>query len=908
MDYLTDGHGEGLEPSMDQSEVAYIARSNPGYKTDLEGGQVPLYGHGRFKGDMDSPELRRAFVEACQPVHPCGTTGYKSITMTVPKEVSLFLEAHREEGREAMQRAFGRAVEKMYPGFDVSAVGATHTRNSNGEVHWHVHGLVAKFAERKTDGRILSLNGKAVQGGKNPVHDFKEAWKIEVEAELKKEFGITVEQTTKNGPAKIITADGIMLPPLNRETRRQLERALEPRITVTGPDGQPRTSILKLNEMHSRIYTVAMRDKGRAGWDKESFKEMYPEIAGQAEKYDKMADRLKTFGYLTPEGRATQDFKNHATAKWGNQLTPELFKLRMELAQAAQGQAKKEGKPVAVPTLAQVAAKDTPPLWERVEKLEAIRRRIELLGYSPADVKRIEDQARKVAPTAEEKEAARQEAKAEYLRTHKGETLESTKRGEAWKGSIFSAFIDLQKARIQRTYLDLAGTVRPDFIPRKLEADKIVQGLERNIRERKAAITVRNENLSKLAIFSRELFRTSNLRRPVSYVLSRASRATTTKLERAKTTVSRIVSFQDGRAANREALLGERRITGEWKKEFLEKPLADLKAMGQRGEAPSQAAENLKLLELRASYRKLGIPEPTAKETQALASGILALERSGNPAFSRLEAFKGNEADLAKAVYVTAMQRDLNPGAAVPLEKEVFETAKQAKSIGDRVAKEYSGQSRTTNDGKTGTLLEHGAAKYNFKADEGSSYFVKYRVQGGEEKTVWGVDLKRAVEESQAKPGDRIRVENIGKQAVTIEVPKRDEQGKVVGTETKETHRNAWEVKANPEEGQGKATVAVPSNHAAMASDIDTINRRFEAYGLNAPFTAERLRELAPADTAKEIQSAREAGLLAEGPEWAVKRPAEMREYGQELENSIERNTDQAKGLEDQLINRRFQA
>ncbi len=798
MEYLTDGHDEGLEPSLDPSEVDYITRAGEGKKTRLEGGRQPLYGHGKLKGMEDSPELCRAFQEACNPVDRRGTTGYKSITMTVPKEVSLFLEAHRERGREAMQRAFDQAIQKMYPEMKISGVAATHTRNSNGEVHWHNHGLVSKFAERKSDGRILSLNGKAVQEGANPVMAFKAAWKEAVESELKKEFGITVSQVRSNGPAKIVTAEGITLPPLNRETRRQLEKALEPTITLVGPDGQARISKLKLNEMHSRIYSVAMKDKGRGGWSVDGFIKMYPDHKGKADTYNKMADRLKTFGYLTPEGRATHDFKNHATAKWGNQLTPELFRLRMELANAAQAQSKILGKPVQVPTLSEVASGERIPLWERVEKLEAIRNRIEYLGYSAAEIKRIEERARQVAPTIDQKRTVSDKARSEFLTLHKGEALERVKHGESGKGSIFSAFVDLQKAKIQRTYLDLAGVVRPDYYPRKVEATKIVQGLEKEMATRKAAALVRNETLAKAAIFGRELLRSSNLRRPVSYVFSRASSIATRRLDRAKTLVTRVASWQETKAADREALLAERGITGRWKKEYLEKPLADLKAQAEKWERPEQAKDVAKLQALRASYAKLGQPEPEQKTIAALANGIMAMGIAKIPAATRLEQFKGKEADLAKAVYLTAFNRDLNPGSPVPLDRETFEAARQAKVVGDRLVKEH--------------------------------------------------------------------------------------------------------------EAMGKVVEAVPSNHVEMAKEIETLNRRLEVYGIKSPITSEKMGDLAPLDTAKELERARLNGILSEGPAWATKRPSEVKEFASTLEKDLDLKADQSRGLEDQLINRRFQA
>jgi hypothetical protein len=54
-------------------------------------------------------QLVSRFEDACQPHHDTrGSTGYKSLTFTLPKEVSLFAEGHREEAKAAMHAAVPR--------------------------------------------------------------------------------------------------------------------------------------------------------------------------------------------------------------------------------------------------------------------------------------------------------------------------------------------------------------------------------------------------------------------------------------------------------------------------------------------------------------------------------------------------------------------------------------------------------------------------------------------------------------------------------------------------------------------------------------------------------------------------------------------------------------------------------
>lgn len=92
-----------------------------------------------------------------------------------------------------------------------------------------------------------------------------------------------------------------------------------------------------------------------------------------------------------------------------------------------------------------------------------------------------------------------------------------------------------------------------------------------------------------------------------------------------------------------------------------------------------------------------------------------------------------------------------------------------------------------------GRVIEHGDAPYNNDPKEKMNYYVKLDTQEGE-KTVWGVDLKRAMADSKAKTGDDVKLEYMGSKPVTVEALKRDDKGKVIGRETIDTNRNAWEV------------------------------------------------------------------------------------------------------------------
>ncbi len=80
-----------------------------------------------------------------------------------------------------------------------------------------------------------------------------------------------------------------------------------------------------------------------------------------------------------------------------------------------------------------------------------------------------------------------------------------------------------------------------------------------------------------------------------------------------------------------------------------------------------------------------------------------------------------------------------------------------------------------------GVLITHGEAPYEHKAGNRDSYYVTLGCSDGQERTVWGVDLARAMDESKAEIGDRIGLKHLGSQRVTL-------------PDGKEVDRNSWKV------------------------------------------------------------------------------------------------------------------
>ncbi|OBX64341.1 hypothetical protein A9299_10060 [Moraxella osloensis] len=85
-----------------------------------------------------------------------------------------------------------------------------------------------------------------------------------------------------------------------------------------------------------------------------------------------------------------------------------------------------------------------------------------------------------------------------------------------------------------------------------------------------------------------------------------------------------------------------------------------------------------------------------------------------------------------------------------------------------------------------GELLEHGQAPYQFNEQNNTSYFAKVRTEEGRERTLWGVGIQGAIEQSQVEVGDNVTLINRGEQAISVPDPKN--AGQYINTK-----KNLWE-------------------------------------------------------------------------------------------------------------------
>jgi putative DNA primase/helicase len=93
-----------------------------------------------------------------------------------------------------------------------------------------------------------------------------------------------------------------------------------------------------------------------------------------------------------------------------------------------------------------------------------------------------------------------------------------------------------------------------------------------------------------------------------------------------------------------------------------------------------------------------------------------------------------------------------------------------------------------------GKLLDHGAAPYEHNKDEADSYYVVLDTPRGE-KTIWGVDLERAMEEAKVERGTDIVLSQVGRKEVTVPTYELTSDGRRTPEKVwVGAQRNDWEI------------------------------------------------------------------------------------------------------------------
>lgn len=96
--------------------------------------------------------------------------------------------------------------------------------------------------------------------------------------------------------------------------------------------------------------------------------------------------------------------------------------------------------------------------------------------------------------------------------------------------------------------------------------------------------------------------------------------------------------------------------------------------------------------------------------------------------------------------------------------------------------------------GYSGKLIDHGQAPYDFMEENNDSYYATIEDPNGNQRTIWGKEIRGAVEEANVVNGDNITLKHGGKEDVTVDSKVYDGNGNVTGTQKINTHRNIWKM------------------------------------------------------------------------------------------------------------------
>ncbi|WP_137959707.1 LPD7 domain-containing protein [Burkholderia sp. 4M9327F10] len=159
-----------------------------------------------------------------------------------------------------------------------------------------------------------------------------------------------------------------------------------------------------------------------------------------------------------------------------------------------------------------------------------------------------------------------------------------------------------------------------------------------------------------------------------------------------------------------------------------------------------------------------------------------------------------------------------------------------------------------------GVLVAHGPAPFNHDDKQNDSYYATVRTEDGE-RTVWGLDIERAIGESGVQPGQRIELEKGGSKTVTAQQRQFDEKGTELAPKSVESRRNEWlvfspDVPGLPSREQREA-LASARRDADERRQIHEARERFLSgdwkYSKEQQKTLDEARERIKAQAAREV-------------------------------------------------------
>jgi putative DNA primase/helicase len=211
---------------------------------------------------------------------------------------------------------------------------------------------------------------------------------------------------------------------------------------------------------------------------------------------------------------------------------------------------------------------------------------------------------------------------------------------------------------------------------------------------------------------------------------------------------------------------------------------------GGRLTTPSENTEVVRSLVAIAETR--GWSEITVRGTARFRKEAWFAARLAGLEVSGYRATKFEQAHLVRTISRDrgGMTQESDGGALSGLERREY-----SYKAGGQDSRNDGAPARQVRQGGllTGKLVDHGRATYRHDPREPMSYFVKIETPRGD-RTIWGVDLERAMKESLSRPqvGDEIGLRAVRQDSVKVRAHERDPEGKIVAERDLETHRNRW--------------------------------------------------------------------------------------------------------------------
>ena len=217
-------------------------------------------------------------------------------------------------------------------------------------------------------------------------------------------------------------------------------------------------------------------------------------------------------------------------------------------------------------------------------------------------------------------------------------------------------------------------------------------------------------------------------------------------------------------------------------------------AFADRGQGLSTRLENTQVIrDLIAIARERGWNDIALKGTDRFRKEAW---QQANLAGLTVRGYRPSELERAQLVRLIGRERDEGRDSTLPQAEAPSNRPTTRGPVAEEAARSDSRPSAHGSDRvHAGRLIDHGTANYQFDRHADLSYFVKVDTPDGE-RTLWGKDLQRAVEQSlsRASPGDDVVVRQLGAKPVTVIRPTRDEEGRIVNRTQVQTHLNRWSV------------------------------------------------------------------------------------------------------------------